>query len=151
MDFQPGTSNLYGSLLFFGGSDVRLATINTSTGVVSVIGQTAPRIDAITWAVEISDACIKDVNTGNNLRLNPVTGEYVFTECGSKGLMLGGRGKINRNACVIELFDTRPDRLGRATFDSCGHNGSAAIQVFNKGRSFSINDSETLKEVRACP
>jgi len=51
MDYQPGTGVLYGSLLRGSGSSrvSYLVTVNTSTGVVTVVGQTVTLLDAIAF------------------------------------------------------------------------------------------------------
>lgn len=51
MDFQPGTNVLFGSLLSGSGSSRQsyLVTVNTSTGVITLIGQTVAGLDALAF------------------------------------------------------------------------------------------------------
>jgi hypothetical protein len=51
MDYQPGTGVLFGSLIKgFGAQRVSyLVTVNTTTGVATIVGQTVPLLDAIAF------------------------------------------------------------------------------------------------------
>lgn len=49
MDFQPGTGTLFGVLNHCGDSVWHLGTINTATGVITDIGQTVDKLDAIAF------------------------------------------------------------------------------------------------------
>ena len=154
MDFRPGTSTLYGVVVTGGGGLVYLATIDTSTGNVTAIGNTAPRMDAIAWSippVNEFDVCLQDDATGNLMRWNSATGDYMFTQCGRKGFTLGGRGKINRDSCSNNLEDLGPARSVRATLNFCSNSGSASIQVFPTGPAFMVSDANTLKSTCSCP
>jgi hypothetical protein len=52
MDFQPGTGILYGSLNNgeAGQFDNYLVTVNTTTGVVTIIGRTVNGLDGLAFA-----------------------------------------------------------------------------------------------------
>ena len=153
MDFRPGTSTLFGSVVTGSGGLVYLATIDISTGDVTAIGVTTPRMDAIAWSVPVMDfdVCLQDDATGNLMRWNSATGDYLFTQCGRKGFTLGGKGKINQDSCSNRLEDLRPERSVRATFNFCSNSGSASIQVFPTGPAFMVSDTDTLKDTCSCP
>lgn len=52
MDYQPGTNVLYGSLFLGSGTSRQgfLVTVNTSTGALTVIGQTTAAVDGLAFA-----------------------------------------------------------------------------------------------------
>lgn len=88
------------------------------------------------------DVCLQDDNTGDTLRFNSSTGEYMFISCKS-GVMMTGRGKVNREGCATELNDARV----AAVIDRCPiapqNRGSAMIRRTPFGAATFINDSDT--------
>lgn len=150
MKFQPGTSTLYGAVMT--GNGVYLCTINTSTGDVAAIGQTASRIDAIAWSPASTgnfDLCLQDESNGNILRVNSFTGEYQLTNC--QGFTTGGIGTISTRGCLVTLQVNGPDRRVLARIDTCMKRGTASVQLFSAGRTFSVLDRNTTNNTCACP
>jgi hypothetical protein len=80
IDVRPATGQLYGL-----GSTSRVYTINTSTGAATAIGTTAftPALSGSAFGFDFNPTVdrIRVVsNTGQNLRLNPVTGAVASTD-----------------------------------------------------------------------
>ena len=151
MDFQPGTSDLYGTVITEGGerSATYLATINTTTGDVIGIGPTAPRMDALAWQpIPSFDICLQDESNGNSLQINSSNGSYEFTNCG--GLVLGGIGSIITKGCYVLLQVNGPDRRILVSIDTCGKTGTASIQVFSLRTTFTILDRNTANSTCSC-
>jgi hypothetical protein len=148
MDFLPGTSTLYGSVITGGSAVVELATINTSTGDVTVIGQTVAHLDALAWSLGF-DLCLQDESNGNILRVNSVTGEYQLTNC--QGFTIGGIGTISIRGCLVTLQVNGPDRRVLARIDTCMKSGTAYVQFLSTGRTFSVFDRNTTNNTCVCP
>lgn len=152
MDFQPGTSNLYGTVITGGGerSATYLATINTTTGDVTGIGRTANRMDALAWQSSPGfDACLQDESSGNILQVNSSNGSYQFTNC--RGLTSGGTGTITTKGCLVTLQVNGPDRRVLARIDTCVKTGIASIQIFLQASTFTILDRNTTNNTCSCP
>jgi uncharacterized delta-60 repeat protein len=94
------------------------------------------------------DTCLQDDSNGSLLRFNSTTGEYLFTNCG--GFTLGGTGLISRRGSVITLQQNGPDRRLFATIDRSVNRGTASIQVFSQGTTFTITDRNTLNDTCSC-
>jgi hypothetical protein len=88
------------------------------------------------------DVCLQDDNTGDALRFNSLTGEYLFVSCKS-GVVMTGRGKINREGCATGLSDP----FVAAVIDRCliapQNRGAATIRRTPFGASTYIHDSDT--------
>jgi photosystem II stability/assembly factor-like uncharacterized protein len=94
------------------------------------------------------DVCLQDDSSGSMLRVNTTTGDYQFVICG--GLTLSGTGAITRRGCLITLQQNGPDRRVLASIDTCAKRGSAAIQIFSAGATFTIIDRNTANDTCAC-
>ena len=80
IDFRPATGELYGL-----GSSSRLYVIDTITGVATAIGSApfTPALDGDSFGFDFNptvDRVRVVSNTGQNLRLHPVTGVVAFTD-----------------------------------------------------------------------
>lgn len=88
------------------------------------------------------DICLQDDDTGDVLRFNSLTGEYLFVSC-KTGVVMTGRGKVNREGCATELNDP----FVAAVIDRCPiapqNRGSAIIRRTLFGSAIFINDSNT--------
>lgn len=88
------------------------------------------------------DICLQDDDTGDVLRFNSLTGEYLFVSCKS-GIVMTGRGRVNREGCSTELNDSHV----AAVIDRCPiapqNRGSATIRRTPFGTAIFINDSNT--------
>ncbi len=49
------------------------------------------------------DACLQDERGGDFIKFNTSSGDYEFVHCGLDGLILRGRGKVQRVGCVLTL------------------------------------------------
>jgi Esterase-like activity of phytase len=84
------------------------------------------------------DICLEDDDSGDLLRFNSGTGEYIFAHYGSGEFTLTGRGSITRHRCSLKLSDSRVFAL----IDSCGFekSGVALIRPSRFGWPFKISD-----------
>lgn len=96
------------------------------------------------------DVCLQDDRSGDLLRFNSRTGEYLFARCGAGGFTLSGRGAINRDGCSLRLSDPRVF----VTVNDCNFgsvkSGSAIVRSNIVGPTFSITDSDLKDNDCAC-
>ncbi|MEK6285677.1 MAG: SBBP repeat-containing protein [Acidobacteriota bacterium] len=116
--------------------------------------QLAKRGNSITaFVAKISDpppfdACLQDDSNGNLLLVNTNTGDYQFINCGV--LTLSGKAAISKKGCLVTLQVSGPDRRLLARIDTCRGTGTASMQVFSQGRTFTILDRNTANSACAC-
>jgi 6-phosphogluconolactonase (cycloisomerase 2 family) len=94
------------------------------------------------------DTCLQDDSNGNVFQINLTTGAYLFSNCG--GLTLGGTGRIVRKGCYVTLQINGPDRRVLVRMDLCARTGTASIQIFSSGTTFTIMDRNTANNTCAC-
>jgi uncharacterized delta-60 repeat protein len=94
------------------------------------------------------DVCLQDDGTGNLLQFNSTTGNYQFTNC--SGFTLGGTGAVTRKGNIITLQQNGPDRRLLARIDGGVNKGTASLQVFSQGTTFTITDRNTLNNTCSC-
>lgn len=94
------------------------------------------------------DSCLQDDSNGSLLQINSTTGEYQFTNC--SGITLGGTGVISRRGSIITLQQNGPDRRVLAKIDGSVNKGTASVQVFSQGTTFTITDRNTLNNTCSC-
>ena len=88
------------------------------------------------------DVCLQDDETGEALRFNSLTGDYLFSSCRS-GLTLAGRGRISRVGCVLQLSSARVVAALDRCLISPLNRGSATIKRNPFGSAIFIHDSDT--------
>ena len=96
------------------------------------------------------DVCLQDDSSGNILRFNKTTGDYLFNRCDT-GFMLGGTGTVTIKGSMITLQHNAADRRVFAQMDNAVKSGKASIQVFSLGTTFTIADRNTTNNTCACP
>ena len=94
------------------------------------------------------DLCVQDDGNGKLLQFNSVTGEYQFDDC--SGITLTGKGSSNKKGSIITLQHYAADRRLLARIDTTANKGSASIQIFSLGRSFTILDRDTGNSTCTC-
>ena len=94
------------------------------------------------------DICLQDDGGSNLLQLNSTTGDYLFTNC--SGFTTGGTAALTKRGGVITLQQNAPDRRLLATVDASANKGTASMQVFSKGATFTITDRNTLNNTCSC-
>jgi len=94
------------------------------------------------------DICLQDDSNGNILQFNSTSGEYLFTNCA--GLTLTGKGSITTRGGIITLQQFGPDRRVVARIDRGVNAGTATIQLFSSGTTFSITDRNTTNNTCVC-
>lgn len=94
------------------------------------------------------DICLQDDSTGSLLQLNSTTGEYQFTNC--SGLTFDGTGSITRKGNIITLQQSGPDRRVLARIDGGTTTGTASVQVFSLGTTFTITDRNRFNNTCSC-
>jgi hypothetical protein len=87
------------------------------------------------------DVCLQDERSGDLLRFNSRTGDYLFARCGAGGFTLSGRGSISRAGCSLRLSDPRVF----VTLNDCNFgpvsSGNAIVRSNVFGPTFLISDS----------
>lgn len=88
------------------------------------------------------DVCLQDDETGDVLRFNSLSGEYLFISC-KASVVMTGRGRINRAGCATELNDS----FVAAVIERCPiapqQRGAATIRRTPLGGAMFIHDSNT--------
>jgi hypothetical protein len=78
IDFRPLTGGLYGL-----GSNSGIYTINTTTGAATFVGSFSPALSGAAFGMDFNptvDRIRVTSNTGQNIRLNPITGALAATD-----------------------------------------------------------------------
>ncbi len=137
---------------FSGGEDLAFGLALQTDGKIVAAGFASGSSTAQDFAVARYDAgnlCLQDDRTGDRVSFNPDTGAYLFTQCGAKGVTVGGVGKVIRSQCQIEIKQENANQNVLVLFDPCRLRGSATITA--SGKTFVIADSETSKNTCTCP
>lgn len=105
------------------------------------------------WVVKFGstnqfDACLEDDSRGGVLQINSVSGDYQFTNC--QGVTMGGKGAVTIKGCLLTLQANAPDRRVLARLDTCMKTGTASLQLFSQGTTFSITDRNTTNNTCVC-
>ena len=117
-----------------------LATANESDDTVSIL------LNNCNFTF---DVCLQDDSNGNLLQFNSTTGDYRFTKCGS-ALVLSGTGTLTTRGSIITLQDYATNRRVLARIDGSVNKGTASIQVFSQGTTFTIMDRNTTNNTCQC-
>lgn len=96
------------------------------------------------------DICLQDDSNGNLLQFNSTTGDYQFTGC-SAGLVLAGTGSLIQRGGVFTLQHYAADRRVLARVDTTVNRGTASVQIFSQGATFTITDRNTMNNSCSCP
>lgn len=94
------------------------------------------------------DLRIQDDGSGEMLKIDSTTGDYLFTNC--NGFTLGGTGRLRIRGCMLTLEDSRPDRRLQVKVDTCSKKASAALQIFSQGRTLTMTDRNTTNNISGC-
>ena len=94
------------------------------------------------------DLCLQDDSNGNLLRLESLTGNYQFTNC--SGLVLDGVGTLTKKGGSITLQHYAGDRRVLAKIDTSLSKGTASLQLFPQGITFTITDRNTGNNTCVC-
>jgi hypothetical protein len=71
---------------------------------------------SFTVSVTLLDKCIQDDHTGDTLRFNSTTGQYVYTRCAGK-MTLTGTGVVKNAGGLTSLTDSQVDRRISALYN----------------------------------
>lgn len=139
---------------FFGFDDEASAVALQPDGKILAAGTTNKGTDDDSVVLRLDggvafDLCLQDDGSGNLLRINSATGEYLFTNC--NGLTMGGTGTVMRRGNTVTLQHNASDRRVQATADTGAHRGAASVQSFASGRTFSLSDRDTTNDTCGCP
>jgi parallel beta-helix repeat protein len=118
----------------------------TATGLASNTSEFSECVAVV--EVVTFDLCLQDESNGSILRVDSATGQYQFTDC--SGVAVVGTGTLSVRGCVITLQHTAEDRRVLARIDTCAKSGTASIQLFSQGRTFTITDRNTANNTCAC-
>lgn len=130
-------------------------TVSSCQGIAFIVAIEQPlgaeRLEriAFTQGGGCFDVCIQDDSNGNLLRFSAITGDYQFTRC-STGLVLAGTGSLIRRGGVFTLQHYAPDRRVSARIDTSVNRGTASVQIFAQGTTFTIADRNTGNNSCTC-
>ncbi|MGH9760150.1 MAG: hypothetical protein ACREDR_39620, partial [Blastocatellia bacterium] len=54
--------------------------------------------------------CLRNDTNGDHIQFNSVTGDYLFTHCGTGGFTLAGKGTVRAVNGTVTISDKRTDR-----------------------------------------
>lgn len=108
------------------------------------------RARIINWPSSFNGV-LQDDTVGNTLLLNTLTGNYQFTLCNFNGLTISGAGTIRVRGCYLTLEDARPDRRVVVRINTCSQTGTASIEIYSLGRTFTISDRNLGNNTMNCP
>ena len=94
------------------------------------------------------DICVQDDSNGNLLRINTITGDYEFTNCG--GLTISGIGSIIRRGGLTTLQHNSTDRRVLAKVDTSSNKATASLQFLSQGMTFIVTDRNIANDTCAC-
>jgi len=117
-----------------------------SAGVVKA-GAISHRVNAIAAAPVQAppptyNKLLQDDSSGDIFRFNSTTGAYLYSRCGN-GYTLTGTGSLLIKGSTYTLTHNPSDRRVLAKLDDAVHKGSASVQVFALGTTFTITDRDT--------
>jgi hypothetical protein len=102
------------------------------------------------FTVTVYSTCIQDVQTGDTLRVNYQTGEYIYCRK-SNGMTLAGTGMVQTNqACYFELRHQTQTRNVHVRIFKCANNGQAQLSASGMGPA-SLFDSNLSDNACLCP
>ncbi len=93
--------------------------------------------------------CLQDDSSGSILLISTATGGFQFSNC--DGVLFSGTGTVRVKGCVISLDASLSTGRVTARVDTCAGKGTAGIQIFSQGRTFTIMDRDTTNNSCACP
>ncbi|HJQ22921.1 MAG TPA: delta-60 repeat domain-containing protein [Blastocatellia bacterium] len=141
---------------FFSKNDFAYAVGIQCDGRIVVAGSDSKTDEGDFALIRINpfDYCVQDDSNGTVLLVSVNSGDYLFFDL-RKNVSLYGRGQITVNSCKITLTDAgptpkQPDRSVQALVNPCMRTGSASVQIYATGATYSIFDSDFSNSVCAC-
>jgi hypothetical protein len=97
--------------------------------VTSVMGCSVTQDSAFIVVLPTYDKCLKDDSSGNFIRFNSQTGDYLLTVCGAGGFSFSGTGTVRISGSVLMLTDTQTDRRVTISYLTNQLTGNATINI----------------------
>ena len=97
--------------------------------VTTVMGCSVTQDSAFIVVIPTYDKCLKDDSSGNFIRFNSQTGDYLLTVCGAGGFSLSGTGTVRISGSVLMLTDTQTDRRVTISYLTNQLTGNATINI----------------------
>jgi hypothetical protein len=97
--------------------------------VTSVMGCSITQDSAFIVVMPTYDKCLKDDSSGNFIRFNSQTGDYLLTVCGAYGFSFSGTGTVRLSGSVLTLTDTQTDRRVTISYLTNQFTGNATINI----------------------
>ena len=82
-------------------------------------------------------------------QFDPATGDYSFRACG--GSTITGRGTVIIKGSIVTLQHNSSDRRVVARLDRSANIGTATVQLFAEGKTYTISDKDTTNRTCSCP
>src|ERR1041384_7740985 len=95
------------------------------------------------------NVCLQDDKNDSSLWIDSFTGDYRFASC--DGITLTGTGRVERKGCRLTLQATSSSGNLLAKLSTCSNSGTATIQVFSQGTTYTITDSDMTNNTCSCP
>jgi hypothetical protein len=73
--------------------------------------------------------CLKDDHTGDFIQFSSVTGDYVFTHCGTGAFTLSGRGTITTPNGMLTITDIEAGKNVKISYNTGSLTGTAVITI----------------------
>jgi 6-phosphogluconolactonase (cycloisomerase 2 family) len=128
--------------------DGSLSAVQGNSGQ-SGYGATIAAFPPKNCAASISfDRCIQDESGNRILKINSVTGDYLFLTC--EGTTIAGKGLIRTRGCSLTLEDFKADRRVKASFDDCTAKATASLQIISANRTYTLVDRNMNDSACAC-
>ncbi len=103
----------------------------------------------VTTTPTIFDICLQDDSSNDMLRINSTTGEYQFVKC-VEAVVIDGTGVLTERGNTITLQHYASDRRVLAKIDRSINKGTASIQLFSMGKTFTVMDRNTTNNTCGC-
>jgi hypothetical protein len=97
--------------------------------VTSVNGCSVTQDSAFIVVTPTYDKCLKDDSSGNFIRFNSQTGDYLLTVCGAGGFSFSGTGTVRLSGSVLTITDTQVDRRVTISYLTNQLTGNATINI----------------------
>jgi uncharacterized repeat protein (TIGR03803 family) len=84
---------------------------------------------SVTLSVTGLNKCLKDDHTGDFVQFSSVTGDYVFTHCGTGAFTLSGKGTITTPNGMLTITDIEAGKNVKISYNTGSLTGTAVITI----------------------
>ncbi|HEY6333083.1 MAG TPA: hypothetical protein VI756_27415 [Blastocatellia bacterium] len=118
------------------------AMVNQITSVTSANGGTGGGSAPVT--ISSFDKCLHDDTSANFIQFSSVTGNYLFTHCGTGAFTLAGKGTITTPSGILTITDKETTQIVTISYNPSTLTGTAVVQIITgPGMSTTYRISDT--------